>query len=332
METVIPRTSLGRQNLSVSVLSFGAAGIGNLYREVSEEDAEAALGESLDAGVNYFDTAPHYGLGLSEQRLGGFLRARSHNDVVVSTKVGRLLRPNTEWSGESDTEGFAVPASIHRIKDYSYDGTLRSIEESLERLGLGRIDIAFVHDPDDHETEALEGAFVALERLRSEGVIKSYGAGMNQSPMLARFIQRTELDVVMVAGRFSLLDQSALADLLPLAHQRDVSVVVAGVFNSGILARDTPAKEAKYEYSQASREAIERATELARLCAQAGFTLPQAAAQFPLIHPAVKVVCVGARNGEQARRNVQLFENSIPQAFFQELARAGLINLPAELY
>ncbi len=326
---MIQSTLLGRHKLPVSALSFGAAGIGNLYREVSEDDANAALLESLHAGVNYFDTAPHYGLGLSEQRLGRFVRDHTNTDVVISTKVGRLLRPNSEWSGGHDTEGFAVPASTHRIRDYSYDGTLRSIEESLERLGLESIDIVYVHDPDDYEAEALEGAFPALERLRSEGVIKSYGAGMNQSPMLARFIEHTNLDVVMVAGRFSLLDQSALADLLPLANKHDVSVVVAGVFNSGILARDTPAKDANYDYVQAPQETLDKAFELARRCSEAGYCLPQVAVQFPLIHPAVKVVCVGARNGEQAKRNAELFAHPVAKSFLEQLGHAGLIELPA---
>jgi len=328
---VIPTTRLGRERIPVSALSFGAAGIGNLYREVGDEDATDAMHESLTAGVTYFDTAPHYGLGLSEKRVGSFLRNHDSR-VVVSTKVGRLIRPNPRWAGEQDTEGFDVPASEFRVRDYSYDGTLRSIEESLERLGLDRLDIVFVHDPDSHETEALEGAFPALERLRAEGVISSYGAGMNQSAMLAGFIQRTELDVVMVAGRFSLLDQSALADLLPLAVERDVSVVVAGVFNSGILARDTPSQDAHYDYAQAPPEILASARELARVCHDAGYSLPQVAAQFPLIHPAVKVVCIGARNGEQARRNAELFAQPVEESFFQELANSGLIELPAGLY
>jgi D-threo-aldose 1-dehydrogenase len=322
----VKTTELGRSGIKTSTLSFGAAGIGNLFREVSDAEANDALSSSYEGGVRYFDTAPHYGLGLSERRVGEFLRNKNRSEIVISTKVGRLIRDNPNSDGGHDDQGFMVSNRLHRVLDYSYDGVMKSIEESLERLGIEKIDIVFVHDPDDHEKEAMEGAFPALEKLRSEGVIRSYGAGMNQSAMLSRFAANTELDVVMCAGRFSLLEQPALADLLPTAIKRNVSVVAAGVFNSGILATDSPSSSSHYNYAPAPAEIVDKAQRLARACQDAGYSLPQVAAQFPLLHPAIKVVCLGARNGEQSQRNVGLFEQEIPRDFYASLAASGLID------
>lgn len=198
--------------------------------------------------MRYFDVAPHYGLGLAERRLGLGLRSRPRGEFTVSTKVGRLLRPVLNPTSARDDEGFDVPADFERVRDYSRDGVRRSLDSSLERLGLDRVDIAFVHDPDDFYREALDGAFPALEELRAEGTITSYGAGMNQSEMLTRFVERTDLDVVMLAGRYTLLEQGPLDDLLPACLEQGVSVVAAGVFNSGILATDTPQRSATYNY------------------------------------------------------------------------------------
>ena len=322
----IPTHSLGRGGLQVTSLSFGGAVIGSLFREVSDHDARGALQAAWDSGVRYFDTAPHYGLGLSEQRHGEFLASKQRSEYVVSTKVGRLIRPNPGYDGGLDDQGFAVSAKYHRVLDYSRDGTLASLEESLERLGLDSVDIVYVHDPDEYEQDALEGAFPALEELRQQGVIRSYGAGMNQSAMLTRFVENTNLDVVMCAGRFSLLDQSAASDLLPLAKQRGVSVVAAGVFNSGILATDSPHASAHYDYAPAPAELIERATQLAVACAELGYSLPQVAAQFPLLHPSVHSVCLGARNAAQASRNATLFETEVPREVYAELVNQGLLD------
>jgi D-threo-aldose 1-dehydrogenase len=319
-------TSLGRGGLQVSTLALGCAPLGNLFRVVSQEDAVEALQVSFDKGVRYFDTAPHYGLGLSERRVGNFLEGVPRADVVVSSKVGRLIRPNPQFTGGLDDQGFAVSAENYRVLDYSYDATMISIEESLERLGTDYLDVVYVHDADDHENEALEGAFPALEKLRSEGVIRSYGAGMNQSAMLARFARLTDLDVVMVAGRFSLLDQPAVKDLLPIASEKNISVVAAGVFNSGILATDDPQPGARYDYEPASTEILARAQRLAVACVENGVTLPQVAAQFPFVHRAIKTVCLGARNGEQASRNVELFTQEVPRETYQILADRGLIS------
>lgn len=325
----IRTVSLGRGGIETSSLSFGTAGIGNLFKVVTDAEANQALEVSFDGGVRYFDTAPHYGLGLAEQRLGNFLAKKNRSEVIISTKVGRLIRPNPNADGGMDDQSFAVSNSIHRVLDYSYDGVMRSIEESLERMKIDSIDIVFVHDPDNHEKEAMEGAFPALEELRRAGKIRSYGAGMNQSAMLARFTANTELDVVMCAGRFSLLEQPALEDLLPTAIRRSVSIVAAGVFNSGILATDNPGPGANYNYAPAPEEIVTRAQKLAEACRKEGFSLPQVAAQFPFVHPAIKVVCLGARNREQAQRNVDLYASDVPRSFYVKLAEAGLISAAA---
>lgn len=318
--------TIGRTGLQVSEVSFGAAQIGNLYREVPDEIALDAVAAAWDSGVRYFDTAPHYGLGLSELRMGAVLRRQPRDSFVISTKVGRLIRDNPAFQGQQDDQGFAVSAQQHRVLDYSRDGVLRSIDESLERLGLDRIDIVFVHDPDDHYREALAGAFPALEELRSQGVISSYGAGMNQAEMLAQFIRNTDLDVIMLAGRFSLYEQGALDDLLPLAVERDVSVVAAGVFNSGLLAKNRPAADAHYNYAPAPPEVLERVNLIAELCELHGLTLPAVAAQFPLLHPAISSICLGARSRDQVERNSKLFDRPVPQELWRDLAVAGFIR------
>lgn len=322
----IPTHPIGHGGLSVTTLSFGGAVIGSLFREVSDNDAQGALEAAWDSGVRYFDTAPHYGLGLSERRHGEFLSNKARSGYVLSTKVGRLIRTNPNFDGGLDDQGFAVSARNHRVLDYSRDGTLASLEESLERLGVDAVDIVYVHDPDEYERDALEGAFPALEDLRRQGVIRSYGAGMNQSAMLARFVEHTDLDVVMCAGRFSLLDQSAAHDLLPLAKARGVSVVAAGVFNSGILATDSPQATAHYDYAPASSELIDRARAFAGACAEMGYSLPQVAAQFPLLHPSVHSVCLGARNATQAARNADLFESQVPREVYVHLVDQGLLD------
>lgn len=328
----IHEVELGRAGIRCSSLALGTAGIGNLFRDVSESDARDTLEVSHTAGVTYFDTAPHYGLGLAEERLGRFVSEVGRDSLVLSTKVGRLIRDNPDADGGWDDQGFMVSNRVHRVLDYSYDGVMTSLEESLQRLGVDSVDIVFVHDPDEHEKEALEGAFPALDRLRSEGTIRSYGAGMNQSEMLARFVRNTDLDVVMCAGRFSLLEQPALEDLLPLAVERKVSVVAAGVFNSGILATQSPADGAHYNYAPAPPDVLARARALAEVCTAHGYSLPQVAAQFPYLHPAIDVVCLGARNGSQAERNITLFDTEVPQSFYQELADQGLVDAVAVTY
>lgn len=310
--------------MDVGPFAFGGAGIGNLYTAVSDADAAGAIEAALAAGVRYFDTAPHYGLGLSERRLGAALARQPREELVLSTKVGRLLVPDPAGADRRDDEGFDVPATFRRVRDYSRDGVLRSLGASLDRLDVDRIDLVYVHDPDDHYEAALEGALPALAELRDQGVIREFGVGMNSSAMPARFVERVDLDVVMLAGRYTLLDQSAMDDLLPLCSRRGVSVVAAGVFNSGILATDRPGT--RYDYLPAPWELIDRANRIADVCERHGCTLPQVAAWFPLSHPAVATVCLGARTASEVVRNVALFDKPVPEDVWRELVAEGLLR------
>ncbi|WP_240642086.1 aldo/keto reductase [Microbacterium sulfonylureivorans] len=317
---------LGRAGLVVGPHSFGTAGLGNLYRTVTPAEAAGAVDAAWEVGVRYFDTAPHYGLGLAEERLGAALAARPRDEFVISTKVGRLIVGTGEDPGEDDDQGVDVPKDRIRVLDYSRDGVLRSIEDSLGRSGLDRIDIVLVHDPDDHYREAMDGAFPALEELRAAGVIRSYGAGMNQSEMLADFIRNTDLDVVMVAGCYSLLEQPALDDLLPVALERGVSVIAAGVFNSGILASERATAASNYRYQPAPPEIVSRVNAIADVCEAHGVTLPVAAAQFVLGHPAIATVCLGARSRAQVERNESLFHQAIPGELWAALKNEGYLD------
>jgi D-threo-aldose 1-dehydrogenase len=315
------------QNTPVSVteLGFGASVIGNLYRVTDAQAASAALDAAWDAGIRYYDTAPHYGLGLSERRLGAALRNRPRDQYVVSSKAGRLLVPNEHPQGV-DTEGFVVRDDLRRQWDFSRDGVLRSLEETLERTGLDRLDIVYLHDPDDHWPQAADEAMPALAELRDQGVIGAIGAGMNQSAMLARFLRETAADVVMLAGRYTLLDQSALDDVLPAAQEHGKSVVAVGVFNSGLLSRDRPAEGMKYDYQDAPTDLVNRALAIAEVCERYGTTLPAAAIAFPSAHPAVVNVTLGMRTAEQVRRNVELHAQRVPDGLWDELRAQGLIR------
>ncbi len=317
--------ALGRGRLRVGPYAFGVAPIANLGREVSEESAFGALEAAWISGVRYFDAAPHYGVGLGERRLGDFLRTKPREEYILSTKVGKLLVQNPRGV-QPDDDGFAVVSPLMRRRDYSADGVRRSIDASLERLGLGRIDVVYVHDPDEHYVEALTGAFPALDVLRREGVITSYGAGMNQTAMLADFVVHTDLDVVMCAGRYTLLEQGALNDLLPAASERGVSIVAAAVFNSGLLARDRPSAEVTYDYVPAPAAVLARVNEIADVCEAHGVPLPAAALQFALGHPAVATVCTGARSAEQVLRNAALADFPIPDELWSDLVSAGLLD------
>lgn len=315
-----------RARVPLGPIGYGAAALGNLYRAQPDDVWPGIVPAAWEAGIRYFDVAPHYGLGLAEERLGEGLRGRPRDEYVVSTKVGRLLEPNPGYRpGDTDIANlFDVPSVRRRRFDFSRDGVLRSVEESLIRLGLDRIDILLVHDPDEHEHEALEGAFPALEELRSQGVIRSYGAGMNQSAMLTRFVRQTDLDIVMCAGRYTLLDGTAAADLLPVAREHGVEVVVAAVFNSGILATDRPAAGATFDYGTAPAALVARAERIADIAASYEATLPQLAVQFPLRHPAVSTVVLGADTAGQIVRNAALAAQAVPDDLWGELEAEGL--------
>ena len=316
--------------LSVSALSLGGSQLGNLYRAISDAEAEATVAAAWEAGITYFDTAPHYGLGLSERRLGSALRVQPRDGFVISSKVGRVLEPSA--SAETvDPEGFAVPATHERVWDYSRDGIRRSFEQSLQRLGLDRLDIVYLHDPDEHLRAVLESGYPALDELRAEGAIAAIGAGMNDASLLAELVRQTDMDIVMLAGRYTLLEQDSLDDLLPLCLERSVGVVAAGVFNSGLLASQHPPDDARYNYQAAPRALVERARAIAHICERHGTTLPAAAIAFPLAHPAVVSVCVGARSAEQVRRNVELYLRPISADLWTELRAEGLIRRDAPI-
>ncbi len=322
--TIATRTA-GAARLQLSELSLGCAQLGNLYKAISDEQAHATVDAAWKQGVRYFDTAPHYGLGLSERRLGAALAERPRSEYVLSTKVGRLLEPASAVRGLDD-EGFEVPATHRRVWDFSRDGVLRSVEESLQRLGLDRVDIVYLHDPDAHWTEAIETAYPALEELRAQHIVAAIGAGMNQSTMLAAFARDTDMDLFMLAGRYTLLEQSALDDLLPICEQRGTRVVAAGVFNSGLLSRSAPTADARYDYGHAPEELVRRAQQIAEICRGHDVELPSAALAFPLGHAAVASVCVGSRSPDQVERNSRLYRSGVPKALWAELKAAGFLR------
>ncbi|MCO1594459.1 aldo/keto reductase [Micromonospora sp. RHAY321] len=315
---------LGRSPVEVTALGFGAAGIGNLYQSVDDDTARRAIDAAWQAGIRYFDTAPHYGLGLSERRLGAALADRPRDEFTVSTKVGRLLVPAPGTAHLTDEAGFDVPADHTRRWDFSADGVRRSLESSLDRLGLDRVDVVLLHDPDEHWRPAVEEAYPALHELRDEGVVGAIGVGMNQWRMLERFVTETDVDTVLLAGRYTLLDQSAAPSLLPRCRERGVSVLAAGVFNSGVLATDDPGR--MYDYRPIPEALYGRATRIAEVCRSHGVTLPQAALAFPARHPAVASLVVGAQTAAQVTRNVDLAAARVPDALWPDLAGAGLVQ------
>lgn len=298
---------LGRTGLEVTRLGLGTAPLGGSpFPTVSEEDGSALLDAAWAAGLRFFDTAPFYGFGLAERRLGAALRERPRDEAVVATKVGRLIR-----DGEP-------------VFDFSDEGALASFRESLERLGLERVDVLHIHDPDEHYDAALAGAYRALDRLRADGLIGAVGAGMNQAAMLARFAREGRFDCFLLAGRFTLLDQSGLDELLPLCEREGIAVIAGGAFNSGILADPRPG--ATYDYRAAPPELVERALHLAQVCDRHGVPLAAAAIQFPLRHPAVACIVVGARSAAEVEEDVRLFQFDVPDALWADLRERGLVR------
>jgi D-threo-aldose 1-dehydrogenase len=315
---VLARRRVRQTELALTEAGFGGASAGNLYRATSDAEAAAAVQAAWDGGIRYFDTAPHYGLGLSESRLGGALRSRPRPEYVLSTKVGRLLEDNPAPTGsDMSAGGFAVPDRLRRRYDYSAAGVRRSLEDSLTRLGLDRVDIVYVHDPDEHVDEAIAGAIPELVRMREEGIIGAAGAGMNQWQAPLRMVRETDLDVVMLAGRWTLLDRSG-APLLAECAARGVSVVAAAPFNSGLLAQPWPPDDAHFNYGPAGPALLERARDLARICTEHGVDLPSVAVQFPLRHPAVVSVVTGIRTPEQARTTLARLTTPVPDDLWAE--------------
>ncbi|PZG15043.1 aldo/keto reductase [Nonomuraea aridisoli] len=314
------------KNLNVELPRHGLGGapLGNLFDTVPDEQARATLDAAWESGVRLYDTAPHYGLGLSERRVGSALAGRS--GYVLSTKVGRLLVP-TDAGDAPDDDHFAVSAGLRRVWDFSGDGVRRSLDDSLERLGLPAVHIALIHDPDDHVEQAIAEAYPALAELRDEGVVRAIGVGMNQWEAPLRFVRETDVDVVMLAGRYTLLDQSGLP-LLDECCRRGVRVMAAGVFNSGILA--TPEPSGTFDYQPAPSPLVERARRIAEVCDRHGVTLPQAAMAFPLRHPAVATIVVGARAPEEVTANAALWSRPVPDDLWDDLIAAGLLPKSAQ--
>ncbi|MFE7243072.1 aldo/keto reductase [Streptomyces sp. NPDC057580] len=317
-----PSRTLGLSGVRVTALGFGAAAVAGLYEAVGEDEAATAVEAAWDAGIRYFDTAPHYGLGLSERRLGAALRAMPRDEFTLSTKVGRVLVPH-DGGGDDRAAGFAVPAAYRRMWDFSADGVRRSLEDSLTRLGLDRVDLVLLHDPDDHEDQAFREAYPALEELRSQGVVRAIGAGMNQSRMLARFLADTDIDAVLCAGRYTLLEQGALDVLLPAAEAAGKSVIIGGVFNSGLLA--DPEQGARYDYAAAPEDVLRRAVRMREITESQGVPLRAAALRFPFGHPAVASVLVGARSAHQVRDAAEQFHRSVPDTVWKALRAQDLL-------
>lgn len=322
---------LGRTGLQLTEFSFGAAGIGNLYREVSREDAMATLDTAWQGGIRYFDTAPHYGHGLSERRLGDFLRHKDRADYVISTKVGRRLQPVPQ--DRIPDHGFVDPLPFAQVHDYSYDGIMRSYEDSLQRLGLNAVDILYIHDLETttlgaedyarHFRSFLDGGARALDELKSSGSVRAVGLGVNEVPACLALLDHFPLDGILLAGRYSLLDRAAEPELLDRCRATGTSLVIGGVFNSGILA--TGARPgATFNYAEASPEVMARVAAMEEIVARHGQSLAAAALHFPLDLPLTASVLIGTAKPSSLRRNVDMFDASLPAAMFAELDALAL--------
>ena len=303
-----------RTGLEISRFGLGTAAFGGLYKSVSFQDCRETTEMALKLGATFIDTAPHYGKGVSEKRLGEILKGKDRRKIQLSSKVGRIL-VETEY----EVDNFFKDADVTktRIYDYSASGVERSIKDSLERLQMDYLDIVFIHDPEGNEEVAISEGARALSNLRDKGIIKAYGVGMNTCETPTRFIRETDVDLVLIAGRYSLLDQTAANELFPVAQARGVDVIVAGVFNSGLLAN--PELGATYDYMPAPDRLISQTTAIKETATRFGISLHAAATQFPLRHPAVKAILVGCRSQQEVKSNLSAFNERIPDEFWQEL-------------
>ena len=323
----------GRVGFPVTVGGYSGAPIGNLFRPIVEDDAQAMIADSWDSGVRYFDTAPLYGHGLSEHRVGHGLLHRPRAEFVLVTKVGRRLYPQAP--GTFPSGAWVEPGPFRAEFEYGYDSVLRQVEESLHRLCTDRVDILFIHDCDVYThgpadqparfREAMAGAYPALRRLRDEGVVKAIGIGVNEASVCYAAIQEADLDCILLAGRYTLLGQEPLDDLMPACEEWGIAVVLGGVFNSGVLATG-PVEGAKFNYDLAPAPVLEQARALQAACARYDVPVPAAAVQFAAGHPAVASVLVGSRTLEQQRRNTEYFSVEIPDQLWDDLRAAGLIR------
>jgi D-threo-aldose 1-dehydrogenase len=320
---------LGKSGLQLSQLGFGSGPLGNLFTATSDADALGALVAMRAAGLNYLDVAPFYGLGLAERRVGNALRQLGRADVVISTKVGRLLKART--SGSPSSNLFRDPLPFDVVFDYTYDGVMRSFEDSLQRLGTNRIDILLIHDINQkyHDgqieqrlREVMDGGYRALDRLRSEGAIRAFGAGTSDLAVSTRLMEAGDFDCFMIPGRFTLLDQSAAESFLPECLRRRIDVLMAAPFDSGILATG-PIESATYNYQPATPHILEKVRELQTICMANSVPLAAAALQFPLRHPAVISVVTGMKSATEVAKNVEMMNTAIPDSLWRDLTAAG---------
>lgn len=318
----LEKAPIGKTGLGVTRLGMGTAPLGGLFEDVPEAKALDTVNQALDLGLNFFDTAPLYGHGKSELFLGMSLAAVPRSNYILATKVGRLLIPVDP--AQRDQHEFKNPLPYQPVFDFSYDGVMRSVEESLKRLNLDRIDMLHIHDPDDHYEEAIKGAYPALAKLRSEGVIRAVGAGMNQAEMLACFAREGEFDCFLLAGRYTLIDHTGLKELLPLCVKKNISIIIGGPYNSGVLASGAK-PGAKFNYADAPPEVIEKVRKVEGVCNLHRVPMKAAAIQFPLAHPAVASVIPGARSIEELIENFRLLSHPIPSDFWADLRKTGLI-------
>src|SRR5260221_6403768 len=335
------RRKLGTSAVEVTALGFGANVLGNLYGVLDETQAQDTVAAAYESGVRFFDTAPLYGHGLSEHRVGTALRRYPRDSFILSTKVGRLLKPHGKVPPPKldPSQGgiFSDELPFQPVFDYSYDGTMRSVEDSLQRLGMNRIDVVLIHDADEWTHQALyeqrlievrDGALRALEKLKAEGVIGAFGAGVNQAEACERLMDLGRFDCFLLAGRYTLLEQDALDGFLPRCIQEGVSIILGAPFNSGILATGA-IPEARYNYLPAPEPIKAPVAAIEKACQTHGVTLAAAALQFPLAHPAVCNIIPGARSRQEAERNAALIQETIPAGFWRDLQVAGLLRTDA---
>ncbi len=333
--STVPRRILGRTGLEVSVLGFGTAPLGDLFVRLPDDIAIATIERAFALGINLLDSSPLYGRGLAEHRCGTALRRVSREEIVLCTKVGRWMDP---FHLPADDSGFVGGQPHRAVFDYSFDGTMRSVEQSLLRLGVDRIDLLLIHDVDvwthgrdaieQRFREAMSGAYIALDKLRGEGVINGIGVGVNEADMCVRFAQAGSFDTMLLAGRYSLLEQPALTEFLPLARDRGIAVMLGGVFNSGILATGA-VSGAKYNYRDAPPQVLKKVAEIARICAAHNVALPTAALHFALGHPAVASLVIGGQAPQEVERNVAALSSKVPAALWSDLKAEHLLDADA---
>ncbi|HEX7684894.1 MAG TPA: aldo/keto reductase [Trinickia sp.] len=338
------RRRIGRTSLEVTALGLGCAGLGGLYRDVGEADARATIDAAWEAGIRLFDTAPYYGYTKSEHYVGAALRERDPDSYVLSTKAGRLMLPDRSEAARAARDGWARPLPFAPVYDYTYEGILRSFEHSLQRLGVARIDILLVHDigaltHGEHSAhywrQLSDGGFRALDDLRTSGAVRAVGLGVNEAAAVLDAMREFEIDCALLAGRYTLLEQQTLDELLPECERRDVSILLGGAFNSGILARGVrhpngaagaESSALKFNYGEAPEAVVERVARIEAVCDAHGVALPSAALQFPYAHAAVASVLTGASSARELQQNVRAFAAPIPGALWHDLRAEGLLD------